>query len=327
MFESDDFDQLDLPEPCDNSETIEINNESTIRDDSESADFNTEVKCLSQTIPAYNCKENNVNSKNMIILKSTETTGILTEENKHMSPKHTKRKLINSYFDHKSKRKFPGPAGLLNGTFEESKEDDICHMELLSQDIDYTQSFLHKGIFESPLWARLLQDTKDLYKVDTIKSIKQQALKGNLRRRKAEAITAYVESVDRSDIDPLIVIRDTTENIKCTLHRDAWVAFSPYIVSECCALVLHSPTVLTTGSAFKKHYLNITLSNIAAVYSSSIIKQEDETFPPGFSKIYEEDYTIIKNEKENTEASTSAELFDDSNLLDGLDGAFSDDLF
>lgn len=50
-----------------------------------------------------------------------------------VSPKHTKRKIINSYFDHKSKRKFPGPAGLLNGSFKENNDDSVCHMELLSQ--------------------------------------------------------------------------------------------------------------------------------------------------------------------------------------------------
>lgn len=50
-----------------------------------------------------------------------------------VSPKHVKRKMIHSYFDHKSKRKFPGPAGLLNGGFEQNHDETICQMELLSQ--------------------------------------------------------------------------------------------------------------------------------------------------------------------------------------------------
>lgn len=53
--------------------------------------------------------------------------------NSILSPKHTKRKMINSYFDHKSKRKFPGPAGLLTAGFEENKDETICQIELLSQ--------------------------------------------------------------------------------------------------------------------------------------------------------------------------------------------------
>lgn len=52
---------------------------------------------------------------------------------KEISPKHTKRKILDSYFDHKSKRKFPGPAGLLNGSFKENNDEVVCHMELLSQ--------------------------------------------------------------------------------------------------------------------------------------------------------------------------------------------------
>lgn len=49
-----------------------------------------------------------------------------------VSSKQSKRKMINSLFDHKSKRKFPGPAGLLTGTIEENYEN-ICQIELLSQ--------------------------------------------------------------------------------------------------------------------------------------------------------------------------------------------------
>lgn len=49
------------------------------------------------------------------------------------SPKHTKRKIINSYFDHKIKRKFPGPAGILSEKLEEPKDESICQIELLSQ--------------------------------------------------------------------------------------------------------------------------------------------------------------------------------------------------
>lgn len=50
-----------------------------------------------------------------------------------VSPKHLKRKMINSFFDTKSKRKFPGPAGILTGSLEESTDENICHIEVLSQ--------------------------------------------------------------------------------------------------------------------------------------------------------------------------------------------------
>lgn len=80
------------------------------------------------------------------------------------------------------------------------------------QDVDFTQNNLRQDLFECPLWARLLDDLKDwnLKNVDSIKTIKQQAIAGSLRRRKAHAITAFVETVDRSVTDPLIIMRDTT---------------------------------------------------------------------------------------------------------------------
>lgn len=68
-----------------------------------------------------------------VLPSSKSPTGSNEILDKEISPKHTKRKLIDSYFDHKSKRKFPGPAGLLNGSFKESKDELVCHMELLSQ--------------------------------------------------------------------------------------------------------------------------------------------------------------------------------------------------
>lgn len=87
-------------------------------------------------------------------------------------------------------------------------------------------------------------------------------------------------------------------NIKGTLHRDAWSAFSQYIASEYCAFILWKPTILTTGAAFKKHYLNITLSNILAVYSSTVLSNEAVTkpLPDGYSIVYEDDYTVIKTQ-------------------------------
>lgn len=35
-------------------------------------------------------------------------------------------------------------------------------------------------------------------------------MSGSLKRRKAHTITAFVETVDRSATDPLIIMRDTT---------------------------------------------------------------------------------------------------------------------
>lgn len=81
--------------------------------------------------------------------------------------------------------------------------------------MDFTESDLRKDLFESPLWKRLLSDTQDwkVHNVDSIKNIKQQALTGNLRRRKAQNVTAFIEAVDRSVIDPLIILRDETGKI------------------------------------------------------------------------------------------------------------------
>lgn len=57
----------------------------------------------------------------------------ILKDNVYVSPKHSKRKIINSHFDHQVKRKFPGPAGLLTGSLEKNSDENFCHIELLSQ--------------------------------------------------------------------------------------------------------------------------------------------------------------------------------------------------
>lgn len=341
MFESDDFDQVlsqfEFPE-----DTLAVNkNNAGSKCGSDNTNLAKHDLETSQTNGARVLKLNEDVPRNIeLLVRNNENIpnnskeNVVKSANNVISPKHTKRKMINSYFDHKSKRKFPGPAGLLTGGFEEN--ENICQIELLSQDVDFTQNNLRGDLFESPLWVRLLDDLKtwNLHDVDSIKMVKQQAMTGNLRRRKAHTITAFVETVDRSVTDPLIIMRDTTGNIKGTLHRDAWSSFSKYIASEYCAFILWKPTILTTGSAFKKHYLNITLSNILAVYSSTVLADDAEAkpLPDGYKIVYEEDYTVIKTEKNlnnigSDETATNGFDTNATDLLDELDTIFSDDVF
>ncbi|KPJ13844.1 hypothetical protein RR48_08658 [Papilio machaon] len=318
MFESDDFDQvlsqLDIPDiPTKTS----INNFSNLN---VNILQNNSTEIISQGNAVL---ESNYNNNKTINNKGTESeVNLIQNNNNLLSPKHCKRKIINSHFDSNCKRKFPGPAGLLSGTFKEYKDENIDHIELLSQDIDFSQNPLHRELFESSLWKRLLKDVNEwkLNSVETIKTIQQFALNGNLKRRKAQTITAFVECVDRSAMDPLVTLRDLTGNIKCTLHRDAWSYFSPYIVPGHSALVLSKPTILTTGGAFKKHYLNITMSNILAIYSS--VHDKDEQMPDGYQKICNEDCTIIKMEKQ---ISDETQVY--SNDYNDLDSIFSDETF
>ncbi|CAK1586937.1 unnamed protein product [Parnassius mnemosyne] len=329
MFESDDFDQvlsqLDLPEVC-----------SKISTSTDSIKEN--ILCKTQKSPAKVCKGFKANfprdklgeANNHEIDKHVEDSNL---KNCNISPKHTKRKIINSHFDSQCKRKFPGPAGLLTGSFEEYKDEDAGHIELLSQDIDFSQNPLQKGLFESTLWKRLTEDINNwnLKSIETIKTVKQLALNGNLKFRKAQIITALVESVDRSAMDSLVTLRDLTGNIKCTLHRDAWAYFSSYIVPEYSTLTLCKPTVLTTGSAFKKHYLNITLSNVLAVHSSIIVQDEEKSLPDGYEKVTSEDFTIIKKKRLSSEINISdgneSHVVGSTDLLDDLDNIFSDEIF
>ncbi|CAH0589053.1 unnamed protein product [Chrysodeixis includens] len=342
MFESDDFDQVlsqfEFPEEVTTLKQVKVNNIVKHGPDKPQTPIKVPFKTVQQTkdlVTVVNDRISNNDYINTTAHKS-DTTNAASHLTDVVSPKHTKRKMIHSYFDHKSKRKFPGPAGLLSAGLQEDKDENICQIELLSQDVDFSQSNLQGDIFESPLWVRLLEDLKswNLREVDSIKAIKHQALTGSLKRRKAHTITAFVEKVDRSAIDPLIIMRDTTGNIKGTLHRDAWSTFSKYIASDYCAFILWKPTILTTGGAFKKHYLNITLSNILAIYSSAVLTDEADAkpLPDNYSIVYEEDYTVIKTLNNLNSIGTNSITSNGFDIngtgdLDELDTIFSDDIF
>ncbi|VVC92130.1 unnamed protein product [Leptidea sinapis] len=312
MFESDDYDQvlsqLEIPELNPISKHISLV-------PNKSASINNLSIIENFELPVTICRNND---------NSVQKSDVL-DCKKIPSPKYMKRKMLNTHFNQKNKRKFPGPAGLLEGTCD----DTICEMEILSQDINTSQvSNYQTGVFETPLWVRLLEDIHKLSNIDTIKSIKQQALEGNLRMRKAEVVCGLVESIDRSAVDPLITLRDTTGQIKCTLHRDAWTSFSAYILSEYCAFVLYKPTVLTTGSAVKKHYLNITIRNILHIYSSMVLNDADQDFPNGFVKQINKDMTIISSQEPTSGFYISPNNEEiGADLLEGLEGAFTEEMF
>ncbi|XP_068617693.1 uncharacterized protein [Battus philenor] len=327
MFETDDFDQvlsqLDLPELCPKSILTNCvgvkSNSSKIRE-GPTESFNYDVQS-----PSYDNKV-----KNIVNDKIKNEVENVQDLNLH-SPKHCKRKIINSHFDSHCKRKFPGPAGILTGSLKEYEDEEISRVELLSQDIQFSQNTLQQGLFDSKLWRRLLIDINEwnLKSVETIETVKKLAIKGDQRCRKAKIITALIESIDRSAMDPMVTLRDLSGNIKCTLHRDAWSYFSSYMVPENAAIVLYKPTVLTTGSAYKKHYLNITLSNILAIYSNIVIEDEKELLPNGYEKVTIEDCTIIKTGKQISDFTTLINGNDVNNadFFEDLDTVFSDEMF
>ncbi|XP_053610603.1 uncharacterized protein LOC128675309 isoform X2 [Plodia interpunctella] len=219
MFESDDYDQIlsqldfpNLPRQSESKKPEQVNSvlieKSQTQNVKEKNDHETNS---SNTTDSQTVFINNLNPQprnNSPSIPHSKNC----ESKKEVSPKHSKRKIIDSHFDYNTKRKFPGPAGLLTGSLQESKDESICQLELFSQDIEFSQNSLKRGLFDLPMWIKLQQDIVqwNLSEVDTIKSIKQKALAGNLRRRKAQTVTAFVETIDRSATDPLIVLRDTT---------------------------------------------------------------------------------------------------------------------
>lgn len=121
--------QLDLPEECNNKTTSDgtddiQNNLTNLSEKSPNKAFSND----STSIQFAN-KDIDIINKNL----QSDIKRNLVQIANIISPKHCKRKIIKSHFDSHCKRKFPGPAGLLTGSFEEYKDENVGHIEVFSQ--------------------------------------------------------------------------------------------------------------------------------------------------------------------------------------------------
>lgn len=91
------------------------------------------VDCIIQSDEEPSIVQNASNRINPSALSDRIISSNILKDNVFVSPKHSKRKIINSHFNHQVKRKFPGPAGLLTGSLEKNSDENFCHIELLSQ--------------------------------------------------------------------------------------------------------------------------------------------------------------------------------------------------
>ncbi|CAG9788712.1 unnamed protein product [Diatraea saccharalis] len=125
MFESDDFDQIlsqfELPVAASSNVDQDCCKGKNVKNIDETRELsdNKQVVDYSEA-----CINNATVTKNISDIQTSQNV---------VSVLHTKRKIIDSYFDQKSKRKFPGPAGLLTGNFQDNQDTEMCQIELLSQ--------------------------------------------------------------------------------------------------------------------------------------------------------------------------------------------------
>ncbi|EFA08468.2 homologous recombination OB-fold protein [Tribolium castaneum] len=187
--------------------------------------------------------------------------------NKHQSHSPPKRpKTVNAPV----KRKFPGPAGLLD--LENTKNEVIPCSQM---------SF---SVFQAAPWLQMCRDHETLIDQFDINWIKGAATREELPNRKAPFLGAIIKSVEcfeGKNTIVKVVLKDPTGEIQGSIIHNLFEEYSEFLVADS-VIVLRQFSVITTSSG--NHYLTITPNNLVAIYSSSGVKKLQEVSNEGPKK-------------------------------------------
>ncbi|XP_014472475.1 PREDICTED: uncharacterized protein LOC106743288 [Dinoponera quadriceps] len=201
----------------------------------------------------------------------------------HKEPKEKKdTNFANKDFGKKSKliRIFPGPAGLvahmkndntsvasyLNSVKELESKPAAEHIKSnfpkLSQD--------EKNLLSEKAWKFLLDDLpRNFFNEYGIFASKNRVNASHCNSMKVKFIAGILDYIDHSCDDPFIVLRDSTDSIEGTIHRDIPLKY-PGILEPNVVVLLHDVGLLktTTNVVMNKYHILVSRVNLLAVYSN-----------------------------------------------------------
>ncbi|XP_070152276.1 metacaspase-3 isoform X2 [Polyergus mexicanus] len=172
-------------------------------------------------------------------------------------------------------RIFPGPAGLvpdvkndnipvvsyLNRVKELENKTAIKHIEIKSQD--------EKNSFGEKAWKFLLDDVSvNLFEQYRISIIKKKANANHCNSMKVKFLAGILDYIDHSHDDPFIILKDSTDSLEGTIHRDILLKY-PGILEPNVVILLHDVGLLktTTYVITNKYHILVSQVNLLAIYS------------------------------------------------------------
>lgn len=210
--------------------------------------------------------------------KTRNDRNVATPARSHDSDMVTPAKSHDSHVvtPSRGRRKFPGPAGLLPKINPGSIKNNTCmntqctSPEVVKQDDVILSSQSGDEVFNDTPWQTLLQDlgegSKKLINQFSIATSLQMTKKKLLPKGKVPLVLGVIESVEWQGSDASICLKDRSGKIRGTVHhslmKDHHCDLQPGTAIVIRQVSMISPTA-------RNHYLNITPSNIVAIYSNS----------------------------------------------------------
>ncbi|XP_036368699.1 uncharacterized protein LOC115223961 isoform X2 [Octopus sinensis] len=175
----------------------------------------------------------------------------------------------------RTKRIFPGPAGILPKLVSSDQLEDVVlkldtaavNEKELQPVAVLTPSQTHEAFNESP-WKKLMSDlgeeASDILKKFSIKEIHRRAGKKLLCQGKVLLLFSILDAIDFSNLDASVHLRDKTGTIQGTVHRNLVKEYRDYLQPGT-VMVLKNVGVISPTP--RTHYLNITTNNLVSICS------------------------------------------------------------
>lgn len=177
-------------------------------------------------------------------------------------------------------RIFPGPAGLVTHT----KNDNISvalYLNSLTKSesksaTEHTESNFskssqdEKNLLSEKAWKLLLDNLpRNFFNKYGIFTVKSKANASHCNSMKVKFVAGLLEYIDHSYDDPFIILKDSTDSIEGTVHRDIPLKY-PGILEPNVVVLLHDVGLLktTTRVVMNKYHILVSLENLLAVYSN-----------------------------------------------------------
>ncbi|CAG2254681.1 unnamed protein product [Mytilus edulis] len=214
-------------------------------------------------------------SQHIVVIENQEPASHFTRQSK--TRQHEESHLKTPV---RTKRKFPGPAGLLPRISPGSIKDN---QQLQKQTVSTSPEILHQQdesvilssqsgeeVFNEVAWQTLLSDLGEDGREQMVKfSIAtsfQKAKKKLLPKGKVPLVIAVIESVDWQGSDASICLKDKSGRIHGTVHQSLMKEhqgdLQPGTVVVLRQVSMISPTT-------RNHYLNVTPANVVVIYSNT----------------------------------------------------------
>lgn len=177
-------------------------------------------------------------------------------------------------------RIFPGPAGLV-ARMKDDNTSVISYLNSMKElktkpatehvESNFSKSSQdEKNLLSEKAWKFLLDDLpRNFFNEYGISIVKSRANATYCNSMKVKFIAGILDYIDHSHNDPFIILKDTTDSIEGTVHRDIPLNY-PGILEPNVVVVLHDVGLLktTTHVVMNKYHILVSQVNLLAVYSN-----------------------------------------------------------